>query len=56
MAFAIVNGSVNRTFFEGKGASIKETFTKRDGTESASYYTAFFDAPHGLREGDTGKF
>lgn len=56
MAFAIVNGSVNRTFFEGKGASIKETFTKRDGTEGASYYTAFFDAPHGLNEGDTGKF
>lgn len=56
MAFAIVNGSVQRTFFDGKGASVKETFTKRDGTEGASYYTAFFDAPHGLSEGDTGKF
>lgn len=56
MAFAIVNGTVQRTFFEGKGASVKETFTKRDGTEGASYYTAFFDAPHGLSEGDTGKF
>jgi len=56
MAFAIVNGTVQRTFFDGKGASVKETFTKRDGTEGASYYTAFFDAPHGLSDGDTGKF
>lgn len=56
MAFAIVNGTVQRTFFEGKGASVKETFTKRDGTEGASYYTAFFESPHGLSEGDTGKF
>lgn len=56
MAFAIVNGTVQRTFFDGKGASVKETFTKRDGTEGASYYTAFFDAPHGLAEGATGKF
>ena len=56
MAFAIVNGTVQRTFFDGKGASVKESFTKRDGTEGASYYTAFFDAPHGLSDGDTGKF
>ena len=56
MATAYVNGTVNRVFFDGKGASIKESFTKRDGTEGASYYTAFFDAPHGLDEGATGKF
>ena len=56
MAFAIVNGSVNRTFFDGKGASVVETFQKRDGTEGKSYYTAFFDEPHGLDEGATGKF
>lgn len=56
MAFTIVNGTVNRVFFEGKGASVVETFNKRDGTEGKSYYTAFFDAPHGLSEGATGKF
>jgi hypothetical protein len=56
MAFAIVNGTVQRTFFDGKGASVVETFQKRDGTEGKSYYTAFFDAPHGLSEGSTGKF
>ncbi len=56
MAFTIVNGTVNRVFFEGKGASVVETFSKRDGTEGKSYYTAFFDAPHGLSEGATGKF
>lgn len=56
MALAFVNGTVQRTFFNEKGASIKETFTKRDGTEGAAYYTAFFDEPHGLSEGSTGKF
>lgn len=56
MAIAIVNGKVNRVFFEGKGASVVETFQKRDGTEGNSYYTAFFDAPHGLEEGAEGKF
>lgn len=56
MAIAIVNGTVNRVFYNGQGASIKESFTKRDGTEGASYYTAFFDQPHGLDEGATGKF
>ena len=56
MALAYVNGSVNRVFFNGKGASVVETFQKRDGTEGKSYYTAFFDEPHGLDEGATGKF
>lgn len=56
MAFAIVNGTVNRVFYNGQGASVVETFQKRDGTEGKSYYTAFFDAPHGLDEGVAGKF
>lgn len=33
-----------------------EKFTKRDGTEGASYYSAFFTEPHGLNEGDSGVF
>lgn len=57
MALAVINNAtVNRTFFEGKGASIKETFQKRNGETGAVYFTAFFEEPHGLSEGDTGKF
>lgn len=56
MAFAIVNGEVNRVFYDGKGISIKETFQKRDGTEGAAYYTAFFEEDPGIAEGATGKF
>lgn len=52
----VKNATVARTFYNGLGASIKETFQKRDGSEGASYYTAFFDKPHGLSEGDTGNF
>lgn len=56
MALIFVNGQVEQTFFDGKGARVKEPFTKRDGTESAAYYTAFFDEPHGLEVGQQGKF
>ena len=56
MALAFVNGTVARTFFEGKGASIYEEFQKRDGSTGKSYYTVFFEEPHGLGEGSTGKF
>jgi hypothetical protein len=56
MAFAIVNGEVNRVFYNGLGISIKETFQKRDGSEGAAYYTAFFDQDPGLSEGTRGKF
>lgn len=56
MAIAIVNGEISRVFFNGQGASVVEKFQKRDGTEGAKYYTAFFDEPHGLEEGSVGKF
>lgn len=56
MAFVIVNGEVSNVFYEGKGLKIKETFKKRDGSEGASYYSAFFEEPHGLNVGDTAKF
>lgn len=56
MAYVIVEGTVTRTFYDGKGAAIKETFAKRDGTEGAAYYSAFFTEPHGLNEGDSGVF
>jgi hypothetical protein len=54
MAWAVVSGKVERTF--GKGVAVKETFEKRDGTEGAAYYTAWFDEDSGLNVGDTGKF
>lgn len=55
MAIAYVkNAEVTRTFYNGLGAGFKETFQKRDGTEGAKYYSAFFEEPHGLSEGDTG--
>lgn len=56
MAYVIVDGEVTRTFFEGKGVAFKETFKKRDGSEGAAYYSAFFAEPHGLGEGSKGTF
>lgn len=56
MAFVTAEGEVTRVVWDGKGATVKESFTKRDGTEGAAYYTAFFDEPHGLNVGDTGRF
>lgn len=56
MAYLISEGEVVRTFFEGKGLTFKEVFTKRDGTEGAAYFTAFFTEPHGLSEGDKATF
>jgi hypothetical protein len=56
MAYIIAEGEVVRTFFDGKGLTFKEVFTKRDGTEGAAYFTAFFTEPHGLDEGDTATF
>lgn len=55
MALIYVNGTIEGTFFDGKGARIKESFVKRDGTEGATYYSAFFDEPHGLNVGDVVK-
>lgn len=52
----IRNAEVTRTFYNGKGAGLKETFKLRDGGEGARYYSAFFDEEHGLSEGDRGNF
>lgn len=50
MAFTTVTGKIGRTFYDGKGAEVveswqqgSETFTKR--------WSAFFEQPHGLVEG-----
>lgn len=52
----IKNGIVERTFYNGQGAAVKEAFTKRDGSEGAQRYSVFFDEAHGLSEGDQGDF
>ena len=56
MAYAIVDAKVERTFFEGKGAALVEEFTKRDGETGRAFFTAFFQEPHGLSDGDYGTF
>lgn len=56
MAITYVNGRVNRVFYNGLGVSIKETFTRRDGSEGAAYFTAFFEEDPNLSEGDSGEF
>ena len=56
MAFINVTGEVTRTFWNGQGAGIKESWTTNEGEERAAYYSAFFEEPHGLEEGDAGKF
>ena len=54
MSYATVEGKVSRVFYEGKGAEVIETFTAR-GKEISKRWTAWFEAPHGLREGDVVK-
>ena len=55
MAITHVEGTVTRTFFNGKGAEVQETFTKRDGSEGKTRWAAWFEQPHGLSEGDVVK-
>ncbi len=58
MAWVVLDGEVNRVIGkEGRGFSVKETFTKRDGSEGNAYYTVWFeDRPEDLDEGYRGKF
>lgn len=50
MAFTTVSGTVTRTFYNGRGAEITESFTVRD-KEIKKRWAAWFDAEHGLSEG-----
>lgn len=45
---------VGRVFYNGAGAEFVESFQKNDGTIGTKKYSAFFDQPHGLSEGDVG--
>jgi hypothetical protein len=51
MAFVTVSGTVGRTFFDGNGAEIVESWEVR-GETFTKRWGAFFDVPHGLFEGD----
>jgi hypothetical protein len=51
MAIVKVNGSISRTFFDGKGAEVVESW-QQGGETRTKRWAAFFEAPHGLSEGD----
>ncbi|HWV44630.1 MAG TPA: hypothetical protein VN039_01155 [Nitrospira sp.] len=51
MAFVNVSGTVTRTFYQGKGAEVTESFEVK-GKEVKKRWTAWFDTEHGLSEGD----
>ncbi|TFD51975.1 hypothetical protein E3T46_07760 [Cryobacterium sp. Hh11] len=56
MAFAEVSGTITRIFYNGKGAEVTEVFEKQDGSEGKPRYSLWFAQPHGLNEGDSGKW
>lgn len=48
----IEESPVTRIFHEGRGAEVTESWKGRDGADQSRRYTCWFDAPHGLTEGD----
>jgi hypothetical protein len=52
MAITNIKGTVSRTFHNGCGAEVTETFTKRNGEEGKTRWTCWFETAHGLAEGD----
>lgn len=51
MAITNVRGTVSRVFFDGKGAEVSESREVR-GETYTTRWAAFFEQPHGLREGE----
>ena len=52
MAISNIKGTVTRTFHNGCGAEVAETFKKRDGSEGSTRWACWFESAHGLAEGD----
>jgi ABC-type transporter Mla subunit MlaD len=50
MAFVTVKGEVTRTFFNGKGAEVTESW-QQNGETYKKRWSAFFENEHGLAEG-----
>jgi hypothetical protein len=44
----------NRVFYNGLGVEFVESFTKQDGTEGTTKYTAWFEQDPGISEGAVG--
>lgn len=52
MALTFVkNATAARIFYDGKGVEFQEKFTKSDGSEGVTKYTAWFDSAPDIREG-----
>lgn len=51
MAIATVQGTVTRTFYQGKGAEVTEEFDIK-GKPVKKRWSAWFEQPHGLTEGE----
>ncbi len=51
---SLKNVTVKRVFYSGLGAEFVESFERNDGTPGEKKYSAFFDTPHGLSEGQVG--
>lgn len=51
MAITTVRGTVTRTFYEGKGAEVTESWVSQGETMSKRW-AVFFERPHGLEEGN----
>lgn len=52
MAITTVNGEITRTFFEGRGAEVTESWTS-NGETKTKRWSAFFDTAHGLNVSDS---
>ena len=49
----IEDGKITRVFHEGRGAEVTESWLSRSGEPVSQRWAAWFEAPHGLSEGDT---
>ena len=49
----IEDGKITRVFHEGRGAEVTESWLSRSGEPVQQRWAAWFEAPHGLSEGDT---
>lgn len=50
----VKNATAARVFFDGRGVEFHEKFTKQDGTEGVTKFTAWFESAPGISEGAVG--
>lgn len=56
MAKITVNGAVGRIFYENKGVEVIESYKSQSGELKTRKYTAWFDQPQNLSQGQSGVF